>query len=228
MKRAPFVLLLLTLCLTALQLEARAQIQPCTSSVDSLSECPLEGCGGGDGELNKMKNRTDVTPSNIQTRTLGQIRAFSEPASWTRGQSRSSIAFREGRGVVVKGFLRDARKSGKESTNCKLAGEDNNDFHLDLVSFKDAVKATAVTAEITPRLRKPGWEFEKLDYLGEEKFYVRVTGWYLLDTMHIANPITRATNWEIHPVTKFEVCTLTKFKCDQGQGWVLLEDWEIP
>ena len=94
-------------------------------------------------------------------------------------------------------------------------------------SSRNAVKATAVTAEITPRFRKPGWEFEKLDYLGEEKFYVRVTGWLMLDTEHVNNPIVRATNWEIHPVTKFEVCTLTKPKCDQGQGWVLLEEYEI-
>lgn len=200
---------------------------PCTG-ITSLADCPDTGCGNGDGLLNTKKNRTDDTPDNIQTRTLAQIRAFSQPSSWTRNQSRASIAFREDRGVVVKGYLRDARTSGRETTNCKLTGEDNNDFHLDLISTKNAAKSTAVTAEITPRLRKPGWDFDKLDFLGEEKYYVRVTGWYLLDTMHIANPITRATNWEIHPVTKFEVCTLTKFKCNQGQGWVLVEDFEIP
>ena len=127
----------------------------------------------------------------------------------------------------MKAFLLDARVSAKETTNCKLSGEENKDFHLELVSFRDAPKSTIVAAEITPRLRKAGWDFEKLDYLGEEQFYVRVTGWYLLDTMHISN-LNRATNWELHPVTKFEVCTLTKPKCDQGSGWQLLEDWEIP
>ena len=80
--------------------------------------------------------------------------------------------------MVVKGFLRDARVSGRETTNCKLTGEANNDFHLDLVSTKNAVKATAVTAEITPRLRQPGWDFDKLNFLGEEKFYVRVTSFH--------------------------------------------------
>lgn len=192
----------------------------------SLATCPKEGCSTGDGELNKKKNRT-TEPTDILTRTLGQIRAFSQPSSWVRDSERSSLAFREDKGVVVKGILRDARRSGKETTNCKLSGEENNDFHLDLVSFRDAVKATAVTAEITPRFRKAGWDFEKLDFLGEEKFFVRVTGWFLLDTEHVNNPIVRATNWEIHPVTKFEVCTLTIPKCNQGLGWVLLEDFEI-
>lgn len=203
-------------------------LNPSCTGITSLSDCPDTGCGNGDGLLNQKKNRTDDTPDNIQTRTLSQIRAFSQPTSWTRNQSRASIAFREDRGVVVKAYLRDARTSGSETTNCKLGGQDNNDFHLDLVGTKNAAKSTAVTAEITPRLRRSGWDFGKLDFLGEEKYYVRVTGWYTLDTMHIANPIVRATNWEIHPVTKFEVCTLTKFKCDQGQGWVLLEDFEIP
>jgi hypothetical protein len=191
-----------------------------------MSECPDVGCGNGDGKLNALKNRTDDSPPNIQSRTLGQIRAFSEPATWVRNQDRSSIAFRETRDVVVKAILRDARVSGKETTNCKLSGSENKDIHLDLVSFADAPKSSVVGAEITPRLRKPGWDFEKLDYLGEEKYYVRITGWYLLDSMHILNPLERATNWEIHPVTKFEVCTLTKAQCNQGQGWVKLEDWE--
>jgi hypothetical protein len=225
MKRCYLIILLATtFFISSLVLTAQ---QPC-SGISSLNACPDTGCGRGDAELNKKKNRTDDTPPNTQTRTLGQIRAFPEPTSWVRGQERSSIAFRENRGVVVKAFLLDARVSGKETTNCKLGGEENKDFHLDLVSFRTAHEETAITAEITPRLRKGGWEFDKLDFLGEEKYYVRITGWYLLDTMHISNPLERATNWEIHPVTKFEVCTLTKPKCDQGNGWELLEDWEIP
>jgi len=159
---------------------------------------------------------------------LGQIRAFSQPSSWVKGSERSSLAFREDKGVVVKAFLRKAHTSEHETTNCHLTGEANNDIHLDLVSIRGAVKATAVTAEITPRFRKAGWDFDKLNFLGNKKFYVRVTGWFMLDTEHIRRPIVRSTNWEIHPVTKFEVCTLTKPKCDQGDGWVLLEDFEIP
>jgi hypothetical protein len=228
MKNRTVVLSLLfsAIALVSFSFTTTAQ-QPCTG-ISSLADCPNTGCGQGDSNLNALKNRTDAAPPNIQTRRLGQIRAFSEPSSWTRGQDRSSLAFRESRGVVVKAFLSDARASGKETTNCRLTGQDNNDFHLDLVSFKKAGKETAVTAEITPRLRKAGWDFEKLDFLGEEKYYIRITGWYLLDSMHISNPIERSTNWEIHPITRLEVCTLTRPKCNQGQGWVDLENWEIP
>ncbi len=224
--RTLFILTLLcALCCASLSFVTSAQ-EPCTG-ITTMDECPDAGCGQGDGKLNLMKNRTDDSPPNIQARTLSQIRAFAEPSTWVRNQERDAIAFREDRGVVVKAYLRDARVSAKETTNCKLGGEENKDFHLDLVSTRAAAESTIVAAEITPRLRKEGWDFEKLDYLGEEKYYVRVTGWYLLDSMHISNPLDRATNWEIHPVTKFEVCTRTKAQCNQGNGWLLLEDWEI-
>ncbi|MGB7201391.1 MAG: hypothetical protein WBD16_03885 [Pyrinomonadaceae bacterium] len=45
------------------------------------------------------------------------------------------------------------------------------------------------------------------------------------DTQHLndTHPV-RKTHWEIHPVTKFEVCTTTKTECDTGTGWKPLED----
>jgi len=107
-----YLSILLAISLSLFTVAITAQ-QPC-SGISSLAECPDTGCGNGDGELNKKKNRTDDTPSNIQSRTLGQIRAFSEPASRVRGQDRTSIAFREDRGVVVKAFLLDARVSAKD------------------------------------------------------------------------------------------------------------------
>jgi hypothetical protein len=33
----------------------------------------------------------------------------------------------------------------------------------------------------------------------------------------------RATAWEVHPVTGFEVCQGTKKQCDAGDKWVALE-----
>lgn len=224
MKLSLLSLAALTLLLSLGHSVAVTHQQPCATS---LANCPKEGCGTGDPELNKRKNRTEPA-ATVTPMTLSKIRSFSEPSSWPRGKERLSLASREGKAVVVKAYLRDARISGKETTNCRLSGEHNNDFHLDLISFRNDPKARAVTAEITPRLRKEGWDIDKLDFLGEEKYYVRVTGWLLLDTAHIGNPIVRSTNWEIHPVTKFEVCTKIKPKCDQGQGWVLLEDFEIP
>jgi len=50
--------------------------------------------------------------------------------------------------------------------------------------------------------------------------FIRVTGYLMLDTEHlIHNPLVRATNWEVHPITKLEVCTLTQAECEGGAGW---------
>jgi len=59
---------------------------------------------------------------------------------------------------------------------------------------------------------------------------VRLTGWVMLDTAHVhhshllpgehpVRPVNRSSDWEIHPVTKFEVCTSTIAQCRAGGGW---------
>jgi hypothetical protein len=227
--RRRVVVVAIALCLFVPCLIVSAQ-QPCPTSITSLDDCPDTGCGrGGDGELNRKKNRTS-SPDDVEVRTLGQIRAMSEPDTWQTGQDRSSIANGEDKAVVVRAYLIDARQSGPETTNCRLTGAANNDWHLDLVSFRSgprSVRASAVSAEVTPRLRKDGWTMAKLRRLSRDRTYVRVTGWLMLDTMHIRRPLVRSTNWEIHPVTKFEVCTSSITDCRNGNGWEDLEDFQI-
>lgn len=98
----------------------------------------------------------------------------------------------------------------------------------------------SLTAEITPRLRPVGWKIATLRELVRSGgvptddtdtatnikrpfAYIRVTGWAMLDTQHISKPIDRRSNWELHPVTKFEVCTTTMLACNGGSGWKRLE-----
>jgi hypothetical protein len=205
---------------------AQLQLAACPRTVRSIADCPDDGCGrGGDGPLNRMKNRTEQ-PASPEEQTLAFLRGLRQPRRWPLGQERSSLAANESRAVVVTAILRDARASGSETTNCQLSGRANNDFHLDLVSRRNDPKARAVTAEVTPRVRPAGWTFGKLDTLGNRKMFVRVTGWLTLDTQHVSNPLVRSTNWEIHPVTKFEVCTSTVTACRGGSGWVALEDFQ--
>ena len=110
--------------------------------------------------------------------------------------------------------------------------------------FKAAHKRAekrSLTAEITPRLRPVGWEIATLRELVRSGgvptddtdtatnikrpfAYIRVTGWAMLDTQHISKPIDRRSNWELHPVTKFEVCTTTVLACNGGSGWKGLEE----
>ena len=77
---------------------------------------------------------------------------------------------------------------------------------------------------MTPKFRetKPAWTLSKLQGLlsGSDPPYVRVSGYLLLDTEHISRSGgPRITIWEIHPVTRFQVCGSTPAKCDSGTGW---------
>jgi hypothetical protein len=164
--------------------------------------------------------------------TLAQIIALSQPARWTTGAIRTSIrgSGREGTAVIVKGYLLKVKAEGKESCNCELGRRADTDVHFAVVSkLPDAETPAAVaqsemksvTAEITPRVRKDNekWLFKNVNDIEGE--YVRLTGWLMLDTKHLPPnpPVKRATNWEVHPITKIEVCTKSKRTCDGGSGW---------
>jgi hypothetical protein len=79
----------------------------------------------------------------------------------------------------------------------------------------------SVTVEFTPRVRlgHPNFTQEKLEPLIDPtwkpgqvcrkgKLLVRVTGILMFDTEHycVMPKLTRATNWELHPILKFEYC----------------------
>jgi hypothetical protein len=229
MRKRLAALLVTALCVIALSaLQANAQAPAC-AGIRTLSDCPDTGCGGpgADALLNEKKNRTE-NASDPERLTLSDVRRLRQPRGWIVGQERSSLAANEGRAVAVTGFLTRASASGSESTNCNLRGPANNDNHLDLVSRPGDPRATAVTAEITPRIRKDGWTIEKLRFLAGREMFVRATGWLTLDTQHISSPLSRSTNWEVHPVTAFDVCTGTTRECQRGDNWTPLEDWQIP
>jgi len=214
---------------------------PCTETMEEdIPSCPATGCGeAGDALLNTAKNRFGAV-TRPEAITLKNIRDFAQPNTWDTGSPRDSIANIEGRPVVVMGFLLKAKREGAESCNCGITGALNTDIHLVLVSKlpdlddEDEVieaEANSVTAEITPRVRQhghPKWVVKNInDFEGE---FVRLTGRLMLDTKHIPQahrlpherqnkPLKRATSWEVHPVTRFQVCTKTVSKCRQGLGW---------
>ncbi|SRR6266542_3699172 len=227
MKRFWTTLFILFLAVPVLLGAPRKKKQPC---VDTLQACPEKGCGG-DAALNPLKNRTDDA-GDAEDWTLSQIINLNEetPDTWKQSDPRDPLEeLGEGTLVVVKGYLihGDVTKT-PESCNCYLPGEQNNDFHLNLVARKSDELSASVVAEITPRLRRSGWTKAKVRAIAESEKYVRVTGWLLFDSMHASNfsPSSRATVWEVHPVTKFDVCTKTKKECDAGQGWQRLENYQ--
>jgi hypothetical protein len=214
---------------------------PCADVIASLDDCPITGCGElGDAALNTAKNRTDI-PSTVKAMTLDEIRRLPQPLHWNTGADRSSIQGpgREGSGVMVTGFLLKAKAEGKESCNCGLSRRADTDVHLVLVSkmpeakTKEAIDESekdSVTAEITPRVRGKNekWLYRNVNDL--EGSYIRLTGYLMLDSKHfpqrqilqgerLNHKLSRATNWEVHPITKLEVCTRSREECERGKGW---------
>jgi hypothetical protein len=237
--------LALNLCFAGIAV-AQPPITPptaeCPTSINGLADCPDAGCGeNGDKELNKAKNRTDIpTGAAVKHKTFATMRTLSQPTRWDTGQDRAVIrtAGKEGTPVELMGFLLLTRRGGAESCNCELSRTVNTDIHLVLVKDLDEGEETSVTAEITPRIRAnghPDWLFKNVNDLEGE--FIRVTGWLMLDTKHIRQShllateprfnkgLKRSTNWEVHPVTKLEVCGKSVSACKAGQGW---EEFSVP
>lgn len=206
----------------------------CPPGIASIADCPVAGCGDvGDAFLNRGKNRVDVpATSDTIDATLAEIKLKPQPSDWKTGNDRQPLRQDgEWSALRVMGFLKAVKAEGKESCNCELSKRADTDLHLVLVEKKGSSEKTSVTAEVTPRLRlvHPGWTFTETKKLTGS--FVRLTGWLLLDTGHVPHavllpgehgrkPLKRATNWEIHPLTRIERCTATVAQCRDGAGWV--------
>jgi hypothetical protein len=162
----------------------------------------------------------------------------------------------EGTPVQVEAYLIAVRYGDATSANCKLADPKAVDQLLILISEEDALdkknfgdrEMTSVTAQITPRVRRKhstlqkdksgnetwgtNWTKRKLDALvgraPRRALKVRVSGFLLLDTDHIYNPLRRATDWEIHPVLGIEVFCADAKTCKNQGHWIKLGDLVIP
>jgi hypothetical protein len=207
----------------------------CPPGINSIADCSDSGCGDiGDAFLNHAKNRTDIpAPADVQDLSITELASISQPASWKTGTARDSIVGpgREGTPIRLVGRLKFVKREHKETCNCELNSVTDTDIHLVLVKKLSDPEEKSVTFEITPRVRAAGhanWVFHQVSPLQGK--LVRVTGWLMLDTGHLHQssllpgehlraPLKRLTNWEIHPVTKLEVCHSTIAACNAGQGW---------
>lgn len=126
-----------------------------------------------------------------------------------------------------------ANASG-ESVNCKLTGSDNNDFHISVAEKSGGSEFGGIVVEMIPQRRNDAWTASQLQKVQKARLQVRVRGQLFFDNHHRVNknaghPIggqpKRASLWEIHPVTQFDVCTKTACAADSPH-WTPLEDWE--
>lgn len=226
MRRYFFILFVLGLLATSSAQQPKKSSHTHAACATSIGDCPPGGCGGGDPKLNELKNRTDA-PSSPEARTISQIVALKQPKKWTSGQDRSSLKPDEGTPVVVEAYLVHAKNAGVESCNCYMQGKANNDIHMNLTQKQGQTPDESVVAEITPRPHPSGWTMTKLTSLYTQDAFVRVTGWLLFDSEHVTRSGgPRATLWEIHPVTKIEVCSGgNPAACAQAQNWQPLESY---
>jgi len=194
----------------------------------SLANCPPEGCGGGDPLLNEKKNRLDAPTTAYQSMGFADFLHLEEerPTHWDTGQARDEVEqMGEDTPVMLAGFLLGAHSGSPESCNCKLSGEANNDFHINIVERATDRMQDSIVVEMTPKMRAtiPQWTLNGINSLVSDPSkppLVRVSGYLLFDSEHVSRSGgERATIWEIHPVEKFEVCAGGNCTVDSDTGW---------
>ncbi len=175
---------------------------------------------GGDAELNREKNRYDAPKAYADLRVSDIL---SIPSALLAGagrewrdrwssEERNYAAKEESIGARVTGYIIAAKESGPES--CNGYSDTLRDFHIWIADSRDAWKADALIVEMTPRWKfaHPEWQLSELEHLAGERARVRATGWLMWDEEHPEEVgKSRGTQWEVHPVTNFEVAS--------GSGW---------
>ena len=216
---------------------------PCPE-VNSIADCPDEGCGG-DPELNKRKNiRTNDQQSELKT--IEELKELPNPDTTrfrSNNRDRSVLTgLGEGEKVTVVAWALTARPGGKESCNCRLSGSQDTDNHIVLVDprlkrpkLTEKTEDHSVTAEFTPRVKldHPNFKRAKLNKLIDPdwsggsgnphgKLLVRVTGLLLFDSEHyFGKSLHRENDWEIHPILKFEYCPNDETcQADSDENWI--------
>lgn len=174
--------------------------------------CPVTGLDKNDQlpsanivALNRLKNRSAIPTGVDENITLPDILA--------PGNDRKR--FSNSQAVKITGFIFNVKPGGTEDCNCFYGKEDFIDTHIEIaLNADESDKKKMMVVEITPRFKAthPGWRTFKIRALKGKK--VTITGWLFFDENHWqhsrnTNPkgtnLYRATAWEIHPVTGFEV-----------------------
>jgi len=180
--------------------------------------CPPEG-KGGDPLANILKNRA-TAPSSYQEMEVLPFLASHKPDMLTpknRGQftnqQMQAIETSEHEGVAISGYLLMAKKGGVDPANCN--DKKRRNFQLWIAKIPETHKklvkserAEAVVAELTPlwQARHPGWSLRTLEKLAKQGSKIRISGWAFYNAEHPEEiGKTRATLWEVHPVTRIEV-----------------------
>ncbi len=180
-----------------------------------LDGIPPEGTGG-DPDLNRQKNRASL-PKKLDEYDVDQIIALRhnllDPQGRKHrtefsGESQKYLESMESIGARLTGYLIYAKESGLESCNGRI--DSLRDYHIWIGATPTADKQHSVVVEMTPRWKRihPEWRLRYLERLALDHPQVRVSGWLLWDEEHASEVgRSRGSQWEVHPVTSFEVFT---------------------
>jgi hypothetical protein len=204
----------LPLCLLlAASIAAAAKGQGSTAT----GGCPPRGDATKSKEqaLNVLKARTEE-PTDDDVDDTADIEALLEPGDDTlRGTSDTA--------VEITAFVLGVRDGGAASSNCHSSNPADHDTILDLSADANAFDAGhKIVAVITPQGRRimagngVDWSIGAIA-AKYTQHYVTIRGWLLFNTAAAGrslnsaplakNNITRATAWEIHPVTSIALDT---------------------
>lgn len=160
-------------------------------------------------ELQRLKNRTAIPPpadfdTNVTLEKL--LQAGDDHSRWSAT-----------RAARVEGYVVSITKGPLELSNCYVPC--NRDIHIHVGLRPDASPTEQVVLEITPRMQE--WARQQGRDWSEETLrsamlshWCSFEGWLLYDSYHAGESENsapgragnwRATAWEIHPITNFEI-----------------------
>jgi hypothetical protein len=173
--------------------------------------CPPQGIAFTEDrrEVHRLKNRT-VLPRETDFDSRVTLSNLLQPGD-------DSTRWSTSRAARVEGYVVSLANAGVELANCYAPCR--RDIHINLALRLDAPVSEQVILEVTPELRKwaatRGWDWSEAK-LKEELVghWCSFEGWLFFDKYHAGEAENlvpgrqgnwRATAWELHPVTNFQV-----------------------
>ncbi len=206
-----------TITLLSGQAEPQTRKKP-PSCQASLAACPMQGCessGTPHALMNRLKRTLPKTTAAPVVLSLDDFDVLQREADDRLPTSQKvdltaqnrqklqgiSVPFGatvdEGVFVEIQGFVVGlpnhpaANKSG-ESVNCRLKGEQNNDFHIPIARRWTHTEFQAIVVEMIPQDRPEGWSLDRLHAVAEQARQVRVRGGLFYDNEHLVNDVSRS------------------------------------
>jgi hypothetical protein len=173
--------------------------------------CPAEGIAFTQDrrEVHQLKNRT-ARPQETEFDPRVTLSTLLEPGD-------DSTRWSTSRAARVEGYVVALANAEVELANCYAPCR--RDIHINVALRMDAPASEQVVLEVTPELRKwaaaQGWDWSeaklKQELVGR---WCSFEGWLFFDKHHSGESENvapgrkgnwRATAWELHPVTNFQV-----------------------